>query len=246
MHPFDGGFHYKTVVIPVRIRHGRVVTLDGQRLPDSLEDVPGRLIVPAFYFREEKQFAYLQAEGEGVFVPAGSVILMGITTPSPDREKRDPHVMPLSRRARDYLVYVREKYADVQRAGELGLWLHHVEIVPLEDLILYFRGTKRACLRKCVCRIPFLEEELSSLNQAATAVSEFFERARHSHTVNVFRRCYCRRKHDGRWENLELRRDVMEEGFVNQIHEEQEKFEKQSCQGTLFDLVKNGSRRSGN
>jgi len=103
MHPFDGGFHYKTVVIPVRIRHGRVVTLDGQRLPDSLEDVPGRLIVPAFYFREEKQFAYLQAEGEGVFVPAGSVILMGITTPSPDREKRDPHVMPLSRRARDYL-----------------------------------------------------------------------------------------------------------------------------------------------
>lgn len=61
-----------------------------------------------------------------------------------------------------------------------------------EALLIRLRGTKKAQLEPCKCRIPALDDlaEVDSVNQAYTRISEKYEPWRKSHTGDVFQKVY--------------------------------------------------------
>jgi hypothetical protein len=196
----------KTVRIPVRFRNGVLRFRDGSPLPELKENAVGELVVPAYCVEDRELALTLNAETEVPFLKSGDLLLVGVTPPRTREDK------PLSKSAGEYLAAIQTKYSAGQGSR---LPMNHagsqfVEVRLLEDMQLLLRGTKRPSLLPCQCKIPHLQTEVASLNQAYSRISEVFEPHRRSHSGNVFRLCYFLDSVSGQWRKLAALRSKLE------------------------------------
>ncbi|WP_022952438.1 hypothetical protein [Leucothrix mucor] len=180
---FEPDKHSKTVEIPVRVKKGNKIEFfyDGE-LPNIQEGVLCRLIVPAYGITEQNQ-QQLSAEKTVSLLPEGSKIFMAIKIDRP--EKVDAELL-----RRHKMISEQHRSEIKNRSSKVILQNGPVEIILLGDLKLTLRGTKRAKLESCRCKIPLLDIEAGSLNQAYSLISQEFEKHRMSHTGSVFRSMY--------------------------------------------------------
>lgn len=158
----------RTVLIPIRVRDGSVELLYGGPLPVLEDGTVGDLVVPAFAFRDAELLQQYIRELAGPILAAGTVLLASVSTAT-------------ARRPEGVLDQPIDGSA-VQ--GGVGPF---VKLVLEDSLELTLRGTKRAALRDCACRIPCLPEvRARSVNHAYTIISERFEPSRRSHGGNAF------------------------------------------------------------
>ena len=187
----------KKVVIPVRIRNGVVESYYAGKLPALEENAVGELVLPFNALKDRTLVGPLGNHLDVPFLPRWTRLFAGLN-PS------------------EALPAVGARYnEDVWPTGFRGF----AEIVLLEALELRLRGSKRAMLKPCKCRIPALgrqawcDGKAESVNHAYTVLSEKFEPQRVSHTGNVFDRVFYRSADvKGRrvWEPLRTLRDRIE------------------------------------
>lgn len=188
----------RTVVLPVRVRDGRVEFFYGGPLPALEEDTIGDLVVPAFSLKNQALLGPLSNHLDVPILPAGTRLMAGLR---PDRHLRE--ISPQFRSDRfpqDFTAFA--------------------EITLKQSLELRSRGTKRAALNPCMCHIPVLnvadksDDGLAkSVNHAYTRLSERFETYRRSHTGNVFQAVFFRDVDPDRgrsWAPLEILRRRIE------------------------------------
>jgi hypothetical protein len=189
----------KTVVVPVRIRNGRVEFFYGGDLPGLEEGTIGDLVVPAFALRDQALVGPLSNFLDVPVLPAGSVLLAGLRPTA-------AHPGLLTERGRGRLPL------DYGAFGEIEL---------LEPLELRIRGTRKPALKACRCRIPALTGTngdpaagmAESVNHAYSQLSAAFEKHRRSHTGNVFEVVFYRSVDAQRqrvWEPLKALRQRLE------------------------------------
>lgn len=182
----------KTVLLPVRIRAGKVEFFYGGPLPALKENTIADLIVPAYALANQQLIGALANELAFSVLPKRSRVLVGLRPECPG--------LPLINRVgKDRMPF------------EFG-WFG--EVILEEELGMRFRGTKRAILEPCTCSVPALNGGdapfvAESLNHAYTKLSERFEPHRRSHTGNAFELVFYRgvgTNQERTWEPLETLR----------------------------------------
>lgn len=187
----------KTVVIPVSIKDGRIEYYGGGEMP-ALNDVTlADLIVPAHTFKDQSRLKEFTEEKTELILKSGTQLLVQISTGSFNK---------LDKQYLVHLEYVNDTYVK-NTAGIAGA--RFVEIELSDDLKITLRGTKRATLSRCKCKIPILNNvDAKSLNHAYTLISQEFEAHRISHSGNVFKDIYY--KKDDKWLPIDSFRDALE------------------------------------
>ena len=183
----------KTVLLPVRIRDGKVEYFYGGELPSLRDGTIADLVVPAYALVNQQLIGALANELAFSVLPKRSRLLVGL--------KPEPAGAPLI-----------DRVGKDQMPHEFG-WF--AEVILEEQLGMRFRGTKRAILEPCTCLVPALNGAdaapyvAESLNHAYTKLSERFEQYRRSHTGNAFQVVFYRGVGSSRersWEPLETLR----------------------------------------
>jgi hypothetical protein len=176
MNPHD---FMKTVTIPIKIVDGKVeYYYDNKAKLIDLENLRyGELTVPKSYFGNKDIIKRLMKEEIVSFLPKNTKLYAQVRT---DNFKK------LSQEVKNMTYSIK---------GEKGFSIEGrlVEIVLQEDLKLLLRGSKKARLEPCKCKIPILSDdkiEAMSINQAYTLISQKVEPSRHSHSGNVFNKIY--------------------------------------------------------
>jgi arginine-tRNA-protein transferase len=181
----------KTVKIPVKIVDGQVVFLYGDKLPE-MKNVTGDLVVPASSFLDQKQIDSFSKKNWSTMLPKGSVLIINVAS-----DRNEPGL----------LTAVRNIDRNFPRTAKAGF----VRVILNQPLYLRHRGTKSSVLQACLCRLPDLGIEATSLNHAYTIASKRFETERRTNTGNVFLNVY--HNLDGRWEKLQWLRERLDAKF---------------------------------
>jgi len=154
----------RKVVFPVRIVAGVPQPFYGPTWPKLKDGVVADLVLPAHAFVHAEDEVLLSAPLGTELLPKGTQLLAGVAADA----DRDGIVRPS---------------ADMFAESLHGAF---VAIVLEEPLRIQLRGTKRARLESCRCRVPSLNQTYDSVNEAYTRISEHYEPRRRSHTGNVF------------------------------------------------------------
>lgn len=182
------------VKLTVRAKNGQLELLEGVPFPILQEGTVGDLTVRASAFGNDPIVAWLRYDGEVEILPAGKRLLVGINPKDTPGELTNKHFM----------------LNDSQRnISENPPWMHYVEVVLGQSLVLFLHGTDKPTLADCHCAIPALKQEAASVNQAYSLVSTAFEPTRRAHTGNVFERVFYQNE-DGFWVPLDHLRDEVE------------------------------------
>ncbi len=182
------------VKLTVRVKDGLLELLAGVPFPTLHEGSLGDLTVLASAFGKDPIVAWLRYDGEIGVLPEGEKLLVGINPKDTPGELTGKH-FPLK---------------DAQRSAvDNPPWMHYVEVVLKESLVLLLHGTDKPTLADCQCVIPALEQEAESVNQAYSLVSIAFEPTRRAHTGNVFERVFNKNE-NGFWVPLDHLRDDLE------------------------------------
>lgn len=160
----------KTVKIPIKIVNGSPCLELGERLPELEDGTLGDLIVPAYAFKNQKDFAKFMEEESVFFLKNGTILVAQIDS--------------------RYVPKELEKSVLYDCKGMCG---PGVEFVLCEEQEIRTRGTKNAALKKCECRIPALEKTALSINHAYSLISQAYEAHRISHTGNVFAKVFFKK-----------------------------------------------------
>lgn len=179
----------KTVRIPVRVKDGEIEYFYEENtsfLKKIKDGTIMELIVPEYALQDKELTHKLNTEHEVFFLPKGTVLLA------------DMNVEIVSADMKPFV-----------KSPEGFIYSHGFEIELLEDQRLVLRGSKRAKLFPCKCKIPLLNEEAISLNHAYTLISQKVETSRSSHSGNVFNKIYYSSS-DERYKNLGDLRDSIE------------------------------------
>ncbi|MBI3249161.1 MAG: hypothetical protein HYZ50_21870 [Deltaproteobacteria bacterium] len=176
----------KKVRIPVRVKNGRVVQLDGDSLPKIRDDAIGELILSAHSIEDSKIRESFQTEKIYELLPTDSSVFLAMS----------PGVVPIER------AHQLISPSDLKILG--GFLFAEVKLK--ETLKMKTRGTKNPILEPCSCFIPVLNKESQSLNHAFTLISTEFETKRISHTGNVFQRGFV--KKGEKWLSLDNLRGI--------------------------------------
>jgi len=176
----------KKVRIPVRVKNGRVVQLNGDLLPKIRDDAVGELILSADNIEDSKGHDPLQVEKIYDLLPTGTAVFLGMST----------GVVPPNR--------VWQLIAPSALKIPRGFLFAEVQIK--EPLKMRTEETKNPALEPCSCFILALKKEAQSLNHAFTLFSTEFETKRISHTGNVFQRGFV--KKENKWLSLAHLRGV--------------------------------------
>ncbi len=180
----DFFFEGSAARIPIRIRGGEVTYFYEGSLPAIRDGTVGDLVIPKAALTEAgdaKRFAF---EEKVELLPAGVMLYVELA----DRATGDGVVLRGT---------VADPFWDCS-AGRFTV----VEL--LEPLNLRLRGTKLGTLLPTRCRIPALNLESKSLNQAYSALARHFEPWRDSAAGNVFKKMYY--KSERCWRKLETLR----------------------------------------
>jgi len=192
----------KTVSIPVKIENGEVTCFYGGKLP-VIDTIIGQLIVPAYSVKDKSFLEKVSTENKHDFFPMGTVFLVQLFV-------KNWNMLDL--KSINYLKDVRLKY-NVQDLCP-G---YFAEIELTNPLQILLRGTKKAILYSCSCKIPFLNKDAKSINHAYSLISIEFEKDRISHTGNVFQKVYYQES-DMKWYPLDNKRNQLEEKYENELN----------------------------
>jgi hypothetical protein len=195
----------KRVVLPVRCRAGAIEFFYGGPLPTLEEGTIGELVVPMFALKNQSLLSALNGPSDVELFPERTTLLAGL------RPEREIPLLP-------------EPFRD----DKLPLGFHgFAEIVLQQPLVLRLRGTKRAVLKPCICRMPALPQSSAeesyvaeSVNHAYTLLSTAFETHRRSHTGNVFQTVFFRVTNalgPPMWQPLEDLRQQYETEFASRV-----------------------------
>lgn len=173
-----------TIRIPVTLHEDGWVSFFYGDIPlhQIFEAGIGELIVPAIHLVDQRWRALLTYPVTHDVAPVGEVFYYKIRITDPGVYFR------IDRKFRDVCIEVSEKS---QHVGTFA------PIVLQEPLRITAYGTKSTRLLSCACWLPGLDRTAISLNQAGTFLSEVFEPARQSHTINVFRDIFLAREEEG-------------------------------------------------
>lgn len=167
----------RTVKIAVRIVDGALCPFYGKSWPKLRDGAIGEVTFPAHAFREASDVALLTSRLGIPFIRSGEKLLVAINN---DTDKEG---------------IVREGNQFISATRHFSF----VEIITDGELRLDLRGTKRATLASCRCKIPALNKTADSVNEAYKIVSEAFEPERRSHAGNVFLKVFYHcGDHDGK------------------------------------------------
>lgn len=162
-----------TVTLSVIVRSGRL------EIEKPLEDIElkegsrGDLELLASAILDEKALYYLIEGRSAPFLKKGSQLLLQIRG-----------------------LHKQVGFIDVPPREPRGGPFSYAEIVPQEVVYLRLQGTKLPSLETARCKVPALKDvEANSINHACTLLSQEFEPARISHTVNVFKNVFVCEKH---------------------------------------------------
>ena len=179
----------KTVLIPVRVRSGRLEPLDGGEMPAIRDGAVGHLVVAEYELKKKEEAARFNSSQHAPALPKGSQLLVPVGL-----DKGMPPEL------KEFLFH-----ADKGQIG-LGGPEGYVQIELREELKVQLRGSKPPRLVPVACFIPALDQEATSVNHAYTKVSERFEPDRLSHTGNVFNKVlFLNGKHWRPLKDLRLR-----------------------------------------
>lgn len=178
----------KRTRIPFRFVKGKFLHFDDEtEITELRENCVGEIVVENFQIKDATRIALYNTEREVDFLPKGTQLLARVS------ERNIP----------------AELQSQTNDEGRL-IGGARVAIILEEDLRLQLRGTKRARLVDCKCRIPALpdieETKRFSVNQAFTRISERFEPHRVSSGGNVFNDIYYKDAKLG-WQPLRTLRD---------------------------------------
>jgi hypothetical protein len=176
----------KNLKIGVRFDGATFSLLDGTSLPKLRKNAVGELLLPPEAIEDEDARARLSNDRRVLLLEQNTFIYIGVS-PS--------------------LIEKPDAKGLLHDPRELGLqteyWL--VEAQLKEPLYVRVRGDDEARLEKCICEIPAVGREATSVNHAFTIASETYETKRLSHTGNVFERVFTEPT-SGQWHTLgELR-----------------------------------------
>lgn len=176
----------KTVLLPVRIKNGKVELYDGSKLPKIRDALYAELIVPALAIEDNAFLENVSNEQSLLMFPQGETL---------------------------YVKMNLQYDGNIDEALIDSMLDHtYLEIILEEDLVLHLRGTKRAYLQPCRCKIPLFDKSVGSLNQAYTAISTVFEPYRLSHSGNVFTKIFF--KNNNGYEKIEKKRMELEGSYL--------------------------------
>lgn len=160
----------KTVKIPIKIVNGCPCLDLGERLPELEDGTLGDLIVPAYAFKNPKDFVKYLEEESVLFLKEGTILIAQIDSRHVPKEL--------------------EKSVIKDCKGMCGTGVLFVLCAEQEILT---RGTKNAALKKCECEIPVIEKTAVSINHAYSLISQAYEPHRVSHTGNVFAKVFFKK-----------------------------------------------------
>lgn len=189
----------KKVVIRITMKDGKIEYFGEGSMPEIREGTFAELIVPACAIMDQRRVNEFSEEKKELILNRGTRLLVQIAV---RRENSlDNH----------FLHYFEHTHKTHQPLKDIrGLTdAEFVEIKLLDDLKITLRGTKKATLSRCKCKIPILNNvEAYSLNHAYTLISQEFEKHRISHSGNVFKDIYY--KKDDKWLPIDSFRDALE------------------------------------
>jgi len=191
--------HAKTAIIRVIIKDGRVERFGDGGMPEMREGTVAELIVPVHAFKDSRLLNEFSEEKKKLILDKGTRLLVQIAV------RRENSI---NKHFLQYFEHTRETLHPLKDIRGLTD-PEFVEIELLDDLILTLRGTKKAILNRCDCRIPILDNlRAYSLNHAYTLISQEFEKHRISHSGNVFKDIYYNDK--DMWLPIANLRDALE------------------------------------
>lgn len=161
--------HARRICLPVVLRDGKWLLENGLPLPRLRDEAYADLWVQAIDFDNEAESKVWSAELKVPFLPSGTTLSIGI-----NRNDVPAKLRPFCK----------------ERSASDGRSICSVEVHLLRDVKLILTPGKQAMLGSCLCRIPSLDRDVASINEAYTRVSEAFEPKRRSHTGNVFRKVF--------------------------------------------------------
>lgn len=185
----------RTVRIPVRIVNGMVKYYYGGDLPDIKDHIIGDLILPDYSIKDDKFLSISQQKEDVEILPEGSIIMVSVSTTSIPKEKRQ-HLKKIKSN-----IVIDKQVIDIQL---------------LEPLYMHIRGSKKPNLSAVKCKIPSLEKDASSINNAYTLISQVYESHRKSYGGSVFNQCYYKEK-DNIWYPLDNLRQKKESEFEEKL-----------------------------
>jgi len=184
----------KTIIIPIRISNGEVKYYYGGNLPEIEDGVIGDLILPEYSVKDNRFINISQKKDKIEILPSGSLIMVAVSS------KNIPQDMISFIIKINTSLLTSEVFVEVELKG---------------PLYLLIRGSKKSSLLGVNCFIPSLKKQAISINNAYTIISEAFEPDRHSHTGNVFEKCFY--NNNDTWYPLEHLRAIEEGKFEERL-----------------------------
>jgi hypothetical protein len=186
----------KHLRIGVRFDGSGFVLLNGNPLPELAKDSIAELVLAPECIQNAKLRASLTGQKSTPLLKEGSRVLCGVSSPMIED------------------IFVE----GLNPSGPVPIHTPYkfVEVTLNADLWLQVRGDQEARLSPCPCKIPALNKDAESLNQAFTLISEEYETKRRSHSGNVFERVYAQDER-GNWQSLdELRLSAVQKLIVGE------------------------------
>lgn len=187
----------KTIVIRFQYENGKFLDFYSKEEIPLIERAVGEItVLESFLLKNSKSLQYNKKKTVQ-FLPKNSEVLVGLKPPvslmrDPEAKGHEP-----PEKLRKLIPSDKIHWRTIEPPGS-----HLAEIILLEDLKIVLRGTKKAILEPCECKIPVLERTAQSLNHAYTLLSQEFETDRLSHTGNVFTKVFFESS-KGKWSPLE-------------------------------------------
>ena len=185
----------KTVHIPIRIKDGQIEYFyeENTSFLEQIKDtVIAELIIPEHALKDDELKKKLNAEHEVVFLKKGTILL-----------------------AEMKIEHETDEMKHFLKSSDGYPFIFGFEIELLKDQKLILRGSKKAKLSSCECKIPFLKQNAISLNHAYTLISQKVEISRSSHSGNVFNKLFYLK--DGHYEKIGALRDEFEADFESEL-----------------------------
>lgn len=201
----------RKVSLHATVKNGKIIGLDGKTVPELREGASVTIRTHASNLVDKELRQSLLKETTVTLLEPSQKLYMALNTKlteSPMIQALELMHGEVSRELTDRLTqqdvqYLQDVLDDLfgKRGFEFPSGLlkcdGFVEIELNSPLTIEIKGGEPMQLNGCDCNVPYVnymnsggQEEYYSLNHACTQISEFFEKGRLSHSVNVFKKVF--------------------------------------------------------
>ena len=166
-----------------RLSNGKLVVSSDLAVVKLAPDTPVTLLLDAHYVTTAKERRRLLRREDIILLPAGEMLY----SPRPYRPyKHEIQLDPA------LLAYAKNVWAqlDVKHPPYAWMNLLWMEIYLLDPLVLSTREHGGSRLKSCRCRVPWLDAQFPTLNQALAAIVRLCEPHRGSTTANAMQEVF--------------------------------------------------------